>query len=106
MASEAMIKVYQAEWCPHSHKIRQRLTELGLPFVAMPVSTVPEERTELISVSGQNAIPVIVVEDGTVIKGKDKHILSELNKIYDEPPGAEAHRQKVVKNEHKLSFSE
>ena len=101
-----MIKVYQAEWCPHSHKIRQRLTELGLPFVAMPVSTIPEERTELIQVSGHNAIPVVVLEDGTVLKGKDKHILEELNNRFIEPSGAEAHRQKAIKNAHKLSFSE
>ena len=24
------MELYQAEWCPHSHKVRQRLTELGL----------------------------------------------------------------------------
>jgi hypothetical protein len=29
-----MIELYQAEWCPHSHPVRQRLTELGLDFVA------------------------------------------------------------------------
>jgi glutaredoxin len=101
-----MIKVYQAEWCPHSHKIRQRLTELGLPYIAMPVSTIPEKRTELMQVSGQNAIPVVVLDDGIVLKGKYKHILSELNSRFAESAGAEAHRQKAVKNEHKLNFSE
>jgi glutaredoxin len=24
------MELYQAEWCPHSQKVRQRLTELGL----------------------------------------------------------------------------
>jgi glutaredoxin len=101
-----MIRVYQAEWCPHSHKIRQRLTELGLPYIAMPVSTIPEERTEMIEVSGQNAIPVVVLDDGTILKGKDKHIMRELNNRFPEPTSAEAHKQKAVKNEHKLHFSE
>jgi glutaredoxin len=29
-----MIELYQAEWCPHSHHVRQRLTEHGVDFVA------------------------------------------------------------------------
>ena len=27
-----MLELYQAEWCPHSGKVRQRLTELGMPL--------------------------------------------------------------------------
>ena len=72
----------------------------------MPVSALPEERSELIQVSGQNSIPVVVLDDRIVLKGKDKYILAELNNRFPEPPGAEAHRQKAIKNEHKLSFSE
>ncbi len=101
-----MIKVYQAEWCPHSHKIRQRMTELGLQFLAIPVSAVPKERDELIQVSGQNKIPVVVLDDGTLLKGNDKHILDGLNTRFSEPVGARAHQQKAVKNEHKLQFAE
>ena len=42
-----MLTLFQAEWCPHSHRVRQRLTELGLPFVAMQVEPRPEDRDEL-----------------------------------------------------------
>ena len=28
------VELYQAEWCPHSHNVRQRLTELGIDFMA------------------------------------------------------------------------
>src|SRR5207253_2334746 len=38
------MELYQAEWCPHSHKVRQRLTELGLDFVARQVAAEPEDR--------------------------------------------------------------
>ena len=31
------MELYQAEWCPHSHKVRQRLTELGIDFTARQV---------------------------------------------------------------------
>ena len=29
-----MIKLYQAEWCPFSHRIRAKLTELGIDYEA------------------------------------------------------------------------
>ncbi|MBW3569056.1 glutaredoxin [Candidatus Parcubacteria bacterium] len=93
-----MIKLYQAEWCPHSHKIRQRLTELGVPFIAMQVSVDREQRAELKQVSGQDTIPAVVLEDGTVLSGKDETILSKLNEIYPEPPEAAEHKEKDKKN--------
>jgi len=40
-----MIELYQAEWCPHSHRVRQRLTELGLDFVARQVPVDQAERS-------------------------------------------------------------
>src|ERR671937_258427 len=39
-----MLELHQAEWCPHSHKVRQRVTELGVPFVARQVAAEPEQR--------------------------------------------------------------
>ena len=39
--------LYQAEWCPHSHRIRQRLTELGVDFCARQVAAASDERQEL-----------------------------------------------------------
>lgn len=99
-----MIKIYQAEWCPHSHKIRQRLTELGVPFIAIPVPAKNEDRKELIEVTGQDAIPAIILEDDSVLTGKDKHILAKLDELYSEPPTAEEHKQKAIKNSHKLGY--
>ena len=32
-----MLQLYQAEWCPYSRRVRRRLTELQLDFVAGPV---------------------------------------------------------------------
>lgn len=94
-----MITVYQAEWCPHSHKIRQRLTELQIPFVAVPVSTVREDRAELLEATGQNSIPAVILDDGTVLVGKDRIILDGINSRYPEDRDqAKAHKQKDLKN--------
>ena len=42
-----MIELYQADWCPHSSRVRQRFTELGISFVARPVSADPADREEM-----------------------------------------------------------
>ena len=31
------LELWQTEWCPASHRVRQRLTELGLSYLARPV---------------------------------------------------------------------
>ena len=55
------IELYQAEWCPHSHRVRQRLTELGLDFVARQVPVDPAERAELEGATGRRSIPTLVL---------------------------------------------
>ena len=39
-----MLTLYQAEWCPYSSAVRERLTELGVDFVARQVKPRQEER--------------------------------------------------------------
>ena len=90
-----MIEVYQAEWCPHSHRVRQRLTELCLDFVAHQVPVEPAERTDLEHATGRRSIPTLVLEDGTVVSG-DEEILAALDGRFAEPPEAARHRAKAV----------
>ena len=87
-----MLELYQAEWCPHSHKVRQRLTELGLDFRARQVPADPDERSELERVAGTNEIPVLVPDEGKPVCGEDD-ILDYL-KRFDERPDADEHRAK------------
>ena len=49
-----MLTLYQAEWCPYSSAVRQRLTELGIDFVAKQVAPRQEER------EGEHEIPLLV----------------------------------------------
>ena len=86
------MELYQAEWCPHSHKVRQRLTELGLDFTARQVSAEPDERTEMEERTGTNEIPVLVPDDGEPVCGEDD-ILEYLQR-FDERADAQAHREK------------
>lgn len=84
-----MLKLYQAEWCPQCHRVRQVLTELGLTFTAVNVAEDPSERAEVISVSGQNIVPVLV--DGDRVVSGSEEIIEYLTSTYPEAHDAEDH---------------
>jgi glutaredoxin 2 len=87
------VELYQAEWCPHSHKVRQKLTELRLDFWARQVAADPDERTQMQQHVGTNEIPVLVPDDGEAVCGESE-ILEYLSG-FDEAPDAAAHREKA-----------
>jgi len=89
------VELYQAEWCPHSHKVRQRLTELGRDFTTRQVAAEPDERDEMKQRVGTDEIPVLVPDDGDPICGEDE-ILEYLDG-FEERPDAGAHRDKSRK---------
>src|SRR3954454_13724052 len=88
-----IVELYQAEWCPHSHAVRQRLTELGFDFTARQVAADPDERHELRERVGTNEIPVLVAGDDKTVCGEDD-ILEYLRR-FDERGDARRHRAKA-----------
>lgn len=60
-----MLTLYQAEWCPYSSAVRQRLTELGIAFIARQVEPREEERTVV------DQIPTLETEEGVRFEGTD-----------------------------------
>jgi glutathione S-transferase len=88
------MELYQAEWCPHSHKVRQRLTELGVDIQLRQVAAEPEEREALERLAGTNEIPVLVTDDGATVCGEDE-ILEYLDG-FEERPDAGRHRAKSL----------
>ena len=88
------MELYQAEWCPHSHKVRQRLTELGLDFWARQVAADPDERNEMRQHVGTDEIPVLVPDDEDPVSGEDE-ILQYLAR-FEPGPDADAHRERAL----------
>ena len=86
------MELYQAEWCPHSHKVRQRLTELGLDYKVRQVAAESDERDEMRRRVGTDEIPVLVTDTGEPIPG-ERFILEYLDG-FEERPDAAAHRDK------------
>ena len=61
-----MLTLYQAEWCPYSSAVRQRLTELGIDFIAKQVAPRQEQRR------GEHEIPLLVTDQGERLEGTDE----------------------------------
>jgi glutathione S-transferase len=88
------MELYQAEWCPHSHRVRQRLTELGADVLLHQVPADPDERSALETATGQREIPALVTDDGDAVCGDDA-ILGYLNAHFAERDDARRHRAKA-----------
>jgi glutathione S-transferase len=58
-----MLTLYQAEWCPYSSAVRQRLTELGIDVVIRQVEPREAERSVV------HEIPTLETEDGVRFEG-------------------------------------
>jgi glutathione S-transferase len=89
-----VIELYQAEWCPFSHRVRQRLTELGLDFVARQVPPAPPQRTAMKEAVDSVIIPVLVLDDGTVLNGDADEILAELDRRFPENEHTAEHHER------------
>jgi glutathione S-transferase len=60
-----MLTLYQAEWCPYSSAVRQRLTELGIDFVAKQVAPRQKDRKH------EHEIPLLTNSDGERFEGTE-----------------------------------
>lgn len=90
-----MDELYQTEWCPHSRRVRQRFTELGVPFVARPVPADRADREEMRRKTGTDEIPALLLEDGTAISGDADQLLAYLDERYTERADADTHRDRA-----------
>jgi glutathione S-transferase len=90
-----MVTLYQAEWCPHSRRVRQRLTELGVTVTAVPVPAERADREEMRRKVGTDEIPALLLEDGTAVAGEADDIIGWLNEHFTERLDAGAHRRQA-----------
>ena len=91
---DPLLVLYQAEWCPHSHAVRLRLTELGIDFVARQVEARRGRRSRMRAEQGVDTIPTLVDENGTAISGEES-IVRYLNRRFGPGTAAEEHRGKL-----------
>ena len=97
--SAPTLELWQTEWCPASHRVRQRLTELGLTYTIRQVPVQQEARSELRAATGASEIPVLVA-GGETVRG-EQAIFAYLAEHYIEPPDAAEQRAKAAKAKRK-----
>jgi len=77
-----MLELYQFEGCPFCSRVRTRLCDLGIDYIARIVPRDRSLRDKLEEISGQRSVPVLVdPEKGEVISDSDI-ILEYLEKNY------------------------
>jgi glutaredoxin 3 len=74
------MKLYNADWCWYCKRVRDKLDELGLTYEIVEVPIRHSQRTEVIEISGQSSVPVLV--DGTNVIEDDDLIIPYLEKTY------------------------
>src|SRR3712207_4128731 len=88
------MKLYQAEWCPFSHRVRAKLTELGIDYEIVNVPASTKKRDELEEVAGTRAIPVLV--DGERVITDSGEAISYLEQNHEaDPEELEVHRREL-----------
>jgi glutathione S-transferase len=90
-----VLELFQAEWCPSSHRVRQRLTELGVDFVARQVPVTPEAREELRTLTGGHDRVPVLVDESLVVTGAHE-ILSYLDRRFAGRGDAAGHRARAL----------
>lgn len=75
-----MLEVYQFEGCPFCSKVRQKLTELQIDFIARQVG--PNDRSRVEEVSGQENVPVLVDPNTDTVMPESDDIVEYLEEHY------------------------
>lgn len=74
-----IVKIYSTPTCPYCKLAKEYLTSKGVTFDEIDVSQNKEASQEMVTISGQMGVPVIVIDD-QVIVGFDKAKIDPLIK--------------------------
>lgn len=75
------LELYQTKWCPYCRVVRQKLAELGLPFLSHNTND-PEILKQQILIGGKDQVPMLVDPDQNVIMYESADIVEYLEKRY------------------------
>jgi len=77
---EQMLEVYQFEGCPYCSKVRQKLTDLGIDFIARQAD--PNDRSRVEEVLGQTNVPVLKDPNTDTVMPESDDIVDYLEEHY------------------------
>jgi glutaredoxin 3 len=71
------VVVYTTPTCGFCRQVKAHLNQRGVPFVERDVSQDPQAASEMVRMSGQQGVPVIVI-DGQVVLGANMPLIDQL----------------------------
>lgn len=71
------VAVYTTPTCGFCHQVKGYLGQRGVPFTEYDVSRDPQAATEMVRLSGQRGVPVVVI-DGQVVVGFNRPLIDQL----------------------------
>lgn len=77
---DQMLEVYQFEGCPFCSKVRQKMNDLGLDFIARSVD--PHDRSRVEEISGQTGVPVLKDPNTSTVMPESDDIVEYLDEHY------------------------
>lgn len=78
---DELIELYQFEQCPYCQKVRKKLTELQIDFIARQVDP-KGDREKVEKVSGQTGVPVMVDPNTDTTMPESDDIVDYLEEHY------------------------
>ena len=75
------VTIYSTPTCHFCHMAKEFFKEKGIAFTDYNVGTDTEKRTEMVNITGQMGVPVIVVDNKDVVIGFDQKALVKLLEI-------------------------
>jgi len=77
---EEMLELYQFEGCPYCSKVRKKLGNLEIDFIARAVD--PNDRSRVEEVSGQTNVPVLKDPNTDTVMPESDDIVEYLEEHY------------------------
>ncbi len=71
------VAVYTTPTCGFCHQVKAYLTQRGVSFTEYDVSRDPQAAAEMVRLSGQRGVPVVLI-DGQVVVGFNQPLLDQL----------------------------
>ena len=78
---DEMLELYQFEGCPYCKKVRQKLTELQIDFIARQVNP-NGDRQRVKDISDQTGVPVLVDPNTDTVMPESDDIVDYLEEHY------------------------
>lgn len=74
------MKLYELAGCPYCAMVKTKLAQLGIAYESIPVPAQRNARKDVIEVSGQPFVPVLV--DGETVLDDENDIIAYLDRQY------------------------